>query len=101
VVRAADNGLPPLSATAAVTVVVREVNQAPVLAPISSRTINEGYTLLISSVATDLDLPPNNCASTSVQPPRLAPALDATNGLLSWRPTETQGPSTTPSGLYD
>ena len=58
-VRAADNGLPPLSATAAVTVVVREVNQAPILAPITSRTINEGYTLLISSVATDLDLPPN------------------------------------------
>ena len=94
VVRAADNGLPQLSATAAVAVVVREVNQAPILAPITSRTINEGYTLLISSVATDLDLPPNQLRFHFGSSAPAGAGLDATNGLFSWRPTETQGPST-------
>ncbi len=94
VVRAADNGLPQLSATASVTVVVREVNLAPVLAPVDNHTINEGFTLLISNVASDLDLPPNQLSFRFGSDPPTGASLDATSGLFRWQPTETQGPST-------
>ena len=94
VARVTDNGLPSLSATASVTVVVREVNQPPILAPLANRTINEGFTLLLTSIATDLDLPPNKLRFTFGPNAPAGATLDATSGLFHWRPTETQGPST-------
>jgi hypothetical protein len=94
VVRAADNGLPQLSATGSVTVVVREVNRAPLLAPVANRTINEGFTLLLPSVAADLDLPPNGLSYHFGSNVPAGASLNATNGLFRWQPTQTQGPST-------
>src|SRR5262249_28342667 len=49
----ADNGSPSLSATSLVTVVVREVNSAPILSAITNRTINEGFFLRITNHAID------------------------------------------------
>src|SRR5262249_8809631 len=58
-VRATDNGSPPLSDARTVTVTVNEVNVAPVLAPISDRTVNENDTLTFTASATDADIPAN------------------------------------------
>jgi len=98
-VRVEDSGSPPLSASAELRVEVREVNQAPWLAPIASVTINEGFTLLVTNVATDLDLPANTFSFTFATTPPPGATLNATNGLFRWRPSETQGPSTNLMGL--
>jgi hypothetical protein len=95
-VRATDNGLPALSATASVTVTVREVNQPPFLAAVADRTINEGFTLFITNIATDLDLPPNQLTFSFGTNAPAGATLAAAGGLFRWRPTETQGPSTNP-----
>jgi len=52
---ATDNGTPPLSASAAITITVGNVNRPPVLGPIGSRTVNEGKPLTIVITATDPD----------------------------------------------
>jgi subtilase family serine protease len=94
VARAVDNGLPSLSATASVTVIVREVNSPPLLALLADHTIPEGFTLLVTNVATDLDLPANTLTFSFGAAPPPGASLDPVNGLFHWRPTETQGPST-------
>jgi len=48
-----------LSDTSTLTVTVNEVNQAPVLAPIGNRSVNEGELFSLIAVATDGDLPAN------------------------------------------
>jgi hypothetical protein len=88
-----DDGLPPLSAATNVTVIVREVNTAPVLTPILNRTINEGANLWITNRATDADIPANRL-TFNLGPGAPAGATITTNGLFHWKPTELQGPST-------
>jgi hypothetical protein len=92
-VNVADDGLPPLSAATNVTVIVREVNTAPVLTPILNRTINEGAILWVTNRATDSDIPANRLTFT-LGPGAPAGATITTNGLFHWQPTELQGPST-------
>src|SRR5436190_4154264 len=50
-VRATDNGVPSLSDTKSFTVVVNEVNSAPVLATIANQTVNEGSLLTLTITA--------------------------------------------------
>ena len=94
VARVQDNGDPSLAATAAFTLVVREVNSAPLLAAITNRTINEGQLLLITNVVTDYDLPPNKLTFSLGGTRPTGAAINATNGIFRWQPTETQGPTT-------
>src|SRR5439155_1743640 len=54
-----DNGSPALSATNSFTVVVNEVNTAPVLTVPGSQTINELSTLVVTNTAADSDVPAN------------------------------------------
>jgi hypothetical protein len=93
-VLAQDNGIPPMSTTGLVTVVVNEVNSAPVLAAITNRTINEGFLLLVTNQVTDFDLPPNQITFSLGANSPIGAAINATNGIFRWRPTETQGPGT-------
>ena len=54
-----DNGVPPLSATNSFTVIVNEVNLAPVL-PVQTNLVVDELTLLtVTNTATDSDLPAN------------------------------------------
>jgi regulation of enolase protein 1 (concanavalin A-like superfamily) len=94
-----DNGTPQLSATNSFTVTVLEVNSAPVLPLQTNRTINELTLVTITNAAVDTDLPPNpltytltvtNLADNSV----VTNASIDTNGVITWTPTEDQGPST-------
>ncbi|MCX6924831.1 MAG: putative Ig domain-containing protein [Verrucomicrobia bacterium] len=89
-----DAGAPPLMATGTLTVVVREVNSAPTLAPIANRTINEGFTLVITNTATDSDLPRNWLSYALGSGVPNGASIDPATGVFTWRPTDTQGPST-------
>jgi hypothetical protein len=89
-----DNGSPSLSATSLVTVIVREVNQPPVIGVISNYNISEGQLLSFVVPATDPDIPANILTFSLGPNPPAGVALNPTNGLFTWRPDSTQGPST-------
>src|SRR5207244_5573456 len=74
------------------TVVVNEVNTAPVLTMPANQTINELTTLNVSATATDADLPANTLTFALVSGP--AGLTVAANGAIAWTPSEAQGPST-------
>lgn len=94
VVRVQDNGDPPLAVTNRFALIVHEVNQPPLLAPIANYTVNEGLLLTVTNVASDSDLPPNRLAFGLLPPVPAGATINPTNGVFTWRPTETQGPST-------
>jgi hypothetical protein len=91
-VMVADNGVPVLSATKTFTVVVNEVNSAPVLPAQTDRVIDELTLLTVTNTATDSDIP----ANTLTYKLQVAPtnATMSANGIITWSPTEAQGPST-------
>ncbi len=89
---ATDDGSPVLSATNTFTVIVSEVNTAPVLAGIADQTVAELTTLTLTNAATDSDLPANGLSYHLEGAPAGA-TIDA-QGIMTWTPTEAQGPST-------
>src|SRR5439155_16186505 len=93
-VRVADNGVPSLSDTKSFTVVVNEVNSAPVLATTANQTVNEGSPLTLTITATDPDLPANTLAYTLDAGAPAGMTINASSGVLSWTPSEAQGPGT-------
>src|SRR5207247_1145578 len=87
-----DNGTPALSATNTFTVTVNEVNSAPSLPTIAAQTVNELATLTVTNTATDTDLPANTLIYQLLAAPTNA-SINA-SGIITWIPTEAQGPST-------
>ncbi|MFN7140438.1 MAG: putative Ig domain-containing protein, partial [Limisphaerales bacterium] len=82
-----------LSATNQFLLTVTPVNDPPILAPISNRTIDELSLLLITNLATDVDTPAHLLTfSLSTNAP--AGAKISTSGVFSWVPAEEQGPGT-------
>jgi hypothetical protein len=92
-VRVTDNGNPPLNDTKSFRVVVNEVNSAPVLTVPADETVDELTTLVVTNTAADGDLPAN-ALTFSLVSAQSGVNLDATTGVLSWTPSEAQGPST-------
>jgi len=91
IVTAVSDGV--VSVTNSFEVVVAEVNVAPAFAGTPANTnINEGITLTVTNNATDGDLPVQVLTYTLVTAP--AGASITTNGVVTWTPTEAQGPST-------
>jgi hypothetical protein len=90
-----DNGTPPMVAVTNFSVEVREVNTAPAMS-LTNVTVTEGTTLVLSGYATDPDLPPNNLTyeMLSVAPSGLA--FNPANGVVTWTPSEAQGPGSYP-----
>ncbi|MBX3743862.1 MAG: putative Ig domain-containing protein [Verrucomicrobiae bacterium] len=80
-----------LSVTNAFTLTVNEVNSAPVLPPVADRTVPEGTPLVVENIATDADLPPNLLTYSLVTAP--PGAAISQSGVITWTPTEAQGPS--------
>lgn len=68
-------------------------NQPPVLAGIPNRTVNEGATLMVTNLAIDPDAPPGALTFSLLSGPAGA-AINATNGVFSWTPSEAQAPGT-------
>src|SRR5205085_9540095 len=84
----------PLSDAKTFTLVVNEVNTAPLLNPISDRTVSEGALISFTAIASDPDIPAQTL-TFSLDPEAPSGAhIDPTNGLFTWTPTEAQGPST-------
>jgi hypothetical protein len=80
-----------ISTTNTFVVLVNEVNVAPILTVPTNQVIDELATLSVSVSATDADLPANTLTFSLVSPPS-GMTIDATNGLITWTPTEAQGP---------
>jgi len=68
-------------------------NLPPTLAAIPNAAITAGQTLLITNSATDPDVPPQTLTWSLLNPPAGA-VINATNGVLTWRPAIAQSPST-------
>src|SRR5439155_734231 len=91
-VQVADNGTPPLTDSKSFTVVVNEVNTAPMLTMPANQTINELTALNVSATATHEDVPANTLTFALVSGP--AGLRVAASGVMAWTPSEAQGPST-------
>jgi hypothetical protein len=68
-------------------------NTPPVLAPITNRTIGVGVTLSLINSATDSDVPLQTLAFSLPSAPTNA-AVNASNGVVTWRPLVTQANTT-------
>jgi len=80
-----------LSATNTFTVIVREVNVAPVLPTISTRTVNALAPLTVTNSATESNIHASLGYSLLSAPP--GASIDV-NGIIHWTPTRPQGPGT-------
>ena len=83
---------PHLTATNSFTVVVREVNVAPVLPVIPTQTVNELTLLTVTNTATNANIHSTIAGYALVNPPAGA-AIDA-NGIITWTPSQNQSPGT-------
>src|SRR5437773_2459782 len=92
-VRVTDDGTPALSAHETLTIHVSEVNEAPVLAAIGDKSVNEGATLSFTASATDADVPANTLTYSLDAGAPAGAAIDGSTGAFSWTPTEAQGPA--------
>jgi hypothetical protein len=91
-VRVTDDGQPTMSHTNSIEVIVREVNQAPVMLAVTTRRVSEGNLLTFPMNASDADLPPQRLSfSVATGPVGLTVS---SNGVVKWSPGEDQGPST-------
>lgn len=80
------------SASDSFSLTVNPVNDPPLLAEISNREIFEGETVTFTNLATDVDLPSDSLTFTLLNGPTNA-VLDPTDGVFTWTPLETHGPS--------
>ena len=85
--------LPPYSIATAVINTGLYTNAAPSFTtPVANLTINPGQTLVVTNTATDLNLPAQTLAYSFESAPTGA-VLNATNGILTWRPLVSQAGS--------
>jgi hypothetical protein len=93
-VRVVDDGTPNLSATNQFDVVINEVNSAPgFFETPTNRSMDELTLLTVTNAAGDADIPTNTLAYSLLTPPAGA-AINPTNGIITWMPSEAQGPGT-------
>ncbi|MHB0878158.1 MAG: putative Ig domain-containing protein, partial [Anaerolineae bacterium] len=89
-VEVCDSGTPTLCDDEQITVTVSEANQAPVLAAIGDRSVDELATLAFTASATDADVPANTL-TFSLGSGAPDGAGITSGGGFSWTPTEVQG----------
>jgi uncharacterized delta-60 repeat protein len=87
-----DNGSGNLSDSETFTIIVGDINDAPVLAAIGNQSINEGATLSFTASATDADLPSQMLTySLDATSLGLGMSINGSTGAFSWTPSEAQG----------
>jgi O-glycosyl hydrolase len=87
-----DNAVPPAGATNSFTVVVHEINAAPVLPSQADRVLAPMQTLVVTNTAADADLPTNTLSYQLLDAP--AGALIDGHGVITWTPAPSQAPGT-------
>ena len=92
-IRVTDNGVPPLNSAETFNIAVSERNTAPTLKVPPTQTVTELSILTVTNTATDADLPANTLTFGLVSAPS-GVDLNTSTGVLTWKPTEAQGPST-------
>jgi O-glycosyl hydrolase len=87
-----------LPARSVVTFVGQATNAPPTLMPVANQTINAGFPLQVTNLATDPDLPSQNLTFSLLSAPTNATLtpLNATNAVFAWRPLVSQASSTNP-----
>ena len=75
------------SATTTVTLVFLPVNDAPILAPIFDRTLDEKTVLSLTATATDADQPANTLTYSLATAPA-GMTIDSATGVIAWTPSE-------------
>jgi hypothetical protein len=95
-VRVTDNGNPPLFAERTFNFTVAETNEAPVLAPIPDRNVNEGTQLSVTAVATDEDDPAQTLTFSLQGTVPQGAQINSATGVFTWTPSESQGPGSFP-----
>jgi Putative Ig domain len=83
---------PHLTATNSFTVVVREVNIAPVLPVIPTQSVNELTLLTVTNTATNFNIHSTNSGYTLINPP--AGMTISVGGVITWTPSQAQSPGT-------
>jgi hypothetical protein len=94
-VRVADDGVPPLSASATfgVTVLPRLPNHPPVLLPIADRTVHAGSVIVLTNSASDPDAADTLSFSLDEDAPTGA-EIDTVTGVFTWIPSDAEGNTT-------
>src|SRR6185295_16455038 len=92
-VRVTDNGSPAQNDSETITIIVNEVNAAPVLTAIGNKTASEGTQLTFTATATDSDLP-SQTLTFSLDAGAPAGAAITSAGVFTWTPNENQGGTT-------
>jgi Putative Ig domain/Bacterial Ig domain len=87
---AADNGIPPQSASKFVLVHVLDVNFPPSLTPVQDQRVEDGTLLTFNVLASDPDIPKEPLTFT-LAPDAPAGATISSNGVFAWTPYESQG----------
>lgn len=83
--RVTDDGLPPRSVVASVTIVVNEINKAPSLADIPPQSAKAGVEFVVTAGATDSDRPANSITySLEAAPP--GATINPSSGRIAWTP---------------
>jgi hypothetical protein len=75
------------------TINVTEVNRAPSITAPAAQTVPELSPMSVTFTATDPDLPANKLTFSLVSAPS-GVQVNSTNGVVTWTPTEAQGPGT-------
>ena len=89
---AADNGTPSQSGTVTINVELTDGNRAPVLAATVTQIVDEGQELNVVLAATDANVPSQNLSyGLGINAPA-GVSVDSASGLLSWTPSEEEGP---------
>jgi len=83
---------PTLTATNMFTVIVKEINVAPVLPVVSTQTVNEQTLLTVTNTATEPNIHAVTTGYGLISP--LAGMSISTNGIFTWTPAQTQSPGT-------
>jgi hypothetical protein len=87
-----DNGTPALSATNTLTIIVKEVNQPPVLGVIPTQTITLLQLFKITNAATEPNIHSTNAGYGLLLPP-LGMTINS-SGVISWTPAANQSLTT-------
>ena len=83
---------PELTGSTFFTVIVKEVNVAPVVAPIGPQTVNELNLLTVTNVVSEPNI---HAVTTGFGLMNPLPGMNVdTNGVFTWTPSQTQSPGT-------
>ena len=83
-----DDGSPNLSDAETVTITVNEVNDAPVLAPIGNRSVDEELRLTFTVAASDANDDPANGLTLGATGLPTGATFDPATGGIDWAPRE-------------